>query len=70
MKVCVCGGADMMEEEQTSALGHVLKHKSLCPVILPVLNQSSVPHFAVVLGKCVCPAPEQEDSLSASCLAL
>lgn len=77
VKVYVCGGADMMEEGWTSAGAHAEAQVSLPYNIMFALNQSSAPHIAIashMLGKCVCPAPEQEDvrltMLSASCLAL
>lgn len=53
---------------------HAEAQVSLPYNIMLALNQTSAPHIAIVLGKCVCPAPEQEDvrqtTLSASCLAL
>lgn len=57
--------ADMMEEEEDGHhLGVRARAGALISVlysIMPILYHCLAPHIAVVLGKCVCPAPELEE---------
>jgi len=69
VKAYVCGSVDtMLMRRRRRRDGHRLGTRACAGAqialphnIMPVLHQSSAPHIAVGLGKCVCSAPQQEE---------